>query len=60
MTPKLSYFALDDLINREWRTNLSLKADANGAVSFRGFRGTYRAEWQDNAGNRQSKTFDVL
>ena len=60
MTPKLSYFALNDLINREWRTNLSLQADAKGAVAFRGFKGTYRAEWRDNAGNTQSKTFDVL
>jgi GH35 family endo-1,4-beta-xylanase len=59
MTPKLSYFALNDLINREWRTNLSLKADANGAVCFRGFKGTYCAEWRDEAGNAQSKTFEV-
>jgi hypothetical protein len=32
---------LDQLINHEWRTNLTLKTDANGKMSFRGFHGTY-------------------
>ena len=33
---------LDALINREWKTRLTVAADANGTVRFRGFRGKYR------------------
>ena len=50
MTPKKSYFALDRLINHEWRTTLTAKADESGAVSFRGFRGGYRLSWRDASG----------
>ena len=50
MTPKKAYFALDELINREWRTRLTAKAGADGAVSFRGFKGDYRLSWRDAAG----------
>ena len=42
MEPKPAYFALDDLINHEWRTNTCVKAGKDGEVEFRGFRGTYR------------------
>ena len=42
MEPKPSYFALDELVNHEWRTNATVEADENGAISFRGFRGRYR------------------
>jgi GH35 family endo-1,4-beta-xylanase len=41
MNPKPAYKVLDQLINHEWRTNLTLKTDANGKMSFRGFHGTY-------------------
>ena len=47
MAPKPSYFALDDLVNHEWRTNLTVEAGADGTVSFRGFRGTYRVTLAD-------------
>ena len=50
MTPKKAYFALDRLINDEWRTRLTVKAGADGAVSFRGFRGAYRLSWRDASG----------
>lgn len=50
MEPKLAYFVLDDLINHEWRSNLVVKADKDGHVAFRGFRGNYRLSWQDAAG----------
>ena len=42
MEPKPSFFALDELVNHEWRTNLTVETDENGTVSFRGFRGKYR------------------
>ena len=50
MTPKASYFALDRLINDEWRTRLTVKAGADGTVRFRGFRGAYRLSWRDVSG----------
>lgn len=59
MTPKESYFALDELINSEWRTNLDLEADGSGAVSFRGFRGEYLATWTDASGAKKTQTFHV-
>ena len=51
MEPKPSYHALDRLINREWKTRLTLKAGADGSVTFRGFKGKYRLTWADAAGN---------
>ena len=48
---------LEDLINREWKTNLELKADAKGEVGFRGFRGNYRIAWNDRSGQPHEETF---
>ena len=50
MTPKKAWFALDRLINDEWRTRATVKAGADGSVSFRGFRGAYRLSWRDASG----------
>ena len=41
LDPKASYRALDQLINRDWKTELTLKADAQGQGRFRGFLGKY-------------------
>ena len=49
MQPKTAYFAMDDLVNREWKTKLSVSAKG-GKVAFRGFRGKYRLTWSDAAG----------
>ena len=50
MQPKPAYYALDNLINHEWKTNLTLKADENGQVKFRGFKGKYKLSWTDEKG----------
>lgn len=42
MSKKPSYHALDRLINKEWRTNLT--AECEGEFSFRGFFGEYEIE----------------
>jgi endo-1,4-beta-xylanase len=43
--PKAAYQALDQLINRDWRTRTGrMTTDAEGAVRFRGFKGTYAVE----------------
>ena len=56
MEPKLVYFALDELINKEWRTNVELKADSAGQVGFRGFRGDYKFTWENADGKVESMT----
>ena len=58
-TKKPAYFALDDLINREWKTSLELKPDENGTVKFRGFKGKYKIVWRDTSGNIRTKIVSV-
>ena len=41
MTPKKSALMLKHLFEEEWNTSLTLKADADGYVDFRGFFGEY-------------------
>ena len=55
MRPKTAYYAMDDLINNEWKTRLTVKADATGAVSFRGFKGRYRLTWKGADGKELNK-----
>ncbi len=57
MNPKPVYHVLDTLINREWRTNLTIQADHNGTVQFRGFKGNYRISWKDKSGREQHAEF---
>lgn len=59
MTKKRVWYVMNDLINREWRTHLTTKADAAGRVAFRGFKGQYRLSWKDAAGNVRSRTLEV-
>ncbi|MBQ7189632.1 MAG: endo-1,4-beta-xylanase [Kiritimatiellae bacterium] len=47
MQPKPSYYALNELIHNEWKTRLTTRTDANGNVSFRGFRGKYRISYAE-------------
>lgn len=58
MRRKPAYDALDTLINGEWKTK-GTTAAKDGKVSFRGFRGRYRLEWTDTAGQKQTKVVDV-
>ena len=53
MQPKPSYYALNQLINNEWKTNTTVQADANGKVQFRGFKGKYRITYKDKKGKTQ-------
>ena len=55
MKPKTAYYALDDLINREWKTDISVPV-REGSVSFRGFCGRYRLSWTcDKCGGRHTR-----
>ena len=57
MEPKPSFYALDKLINHEWKTNMTVKAGENGSVKFRGFKGRYRVSWKDKSGKEQQQEF---
>ena len=62
MRPKTAYFAMDDLVNREWRTNLKVKAEGEGEqrkIKFRGFRGHYRLSWKGADGKDVVKLVDL-
>ena len=57
MTPKKAYFALDQLLNHEWKTSLEVQPDRHGNISWRGFKGTYRISWTAPDGNEMTKEF---
>ena len=59
MSPKAAYFALDRLINHEWRTDLEAAPDRKGNISWRGFKGTYRISWTDSKGKTHSEVFTL-
>lgn len=50
MNKKPAYKILDELINHEWKTELTVKSDQNGFVRFRGFKGKYKLSWEDDSG----------
>ena len=50
MNPKPAFYALNGLINKEWKTILTKKAEADGTINFRGFKGKYRLSWKDKNG----------
>ncbi|MBQ9431754.1 MAG: endo-1,4-beta-xylanase [Kiritimatiellae bacterium] len=58
MKPKAAYYAMDDLVNNQWKTRIAVKS-ADGKVKFRGFRGHYRLSWKDAAGKTVEKTVDL-
>ena len=59
MQPKMAYFALNNLINKEWRTSLKLKAGKDGTVKFRGFRGKYRITYTNVQGEEKTVEYHV-
>ena len=59
MTAKPSYHALNQLINSEWKTNTTVKADENGKVQFRGFKGKYRITYKDKRGKTRTMEYEL-
>ena len=62
MRPKTAYFAMDDLINHEWKTKSKSKVEVEGGVGlvkFRGFRGRYRLSWKGKDGKERVKLVEV-
>ena len=58
MTPKPAYYALDNLINKKWHTELNLILNDEGCVNFRGFYGDYEIEITKD-GKTIRKTFTL-
>ncbi len=54
MKPKAVFYALDRLINHEWRTDTEAKTGKDGKLRFRGFKGNYELTYTDNAGNTKT------
>ena len=59
MSPKPAYYALNSLINGEWKTRVKVRADSDGKVKFRGFRGLYRLSWSDTDGSKKSFYYNL-
>lgn len=57
MEPKPSFYALNKLINNEWKTQMIVKTDKDGNVKFRGFKGSYNVSWKDKFGKEQHAEF---
>ena len=57
MEPKPSFYALNKLINQEWKTRTTLKTSKDGTVRFRGFKGRYIVSWNDKNGNEKKSEF---
>ncbi|MBR5162189.1 MAG: endo-1,4-beta-xylanase [Thermoguttaceae bacterium] len=53
------YYALDQLINHDWKTTLKLKADETGKIAFRGFKGEYELSWTGTDGKTYTKRVQV-
>ena len=58
MQPKTAYFAMDDLVNREWKTKTTVNVQG-GKVSFRGFRGSYCLTWKGADGKDRTKLVEI-
>lgn len=59
MEPKPSFYALNNLINEEWKTNLVLKVNEDGNAVFRGFKGEYVVSWKDKKGIKHQAKFTL-
>jgi GH35 family endo-1,4-beta-xylanase len=57
-SPKPAFTALDQLINRDWTTQVTATSAASGATSFRGFHGEYTVTAQA-AGKTVQRTFTL-
>jgi len=53
--PGVLYKKLHDLIHHQWRTDVTLRTDADGRVAFRGFCGDYRVRLQPRTNRGQER-----
>ncbi len=53
------FHKVNQLINNEWKTKLTLKTDAEGRIRFKGFCGTYSAQLKPTGGPAIGNRFTV-
>lgn len=59
MTEKAAWKTLRRLIKEEWSTRIKVKADRDGVIRFRGFKGKYKLKGRDLKGKAIEKTITV-
>lgn len=59
MELKPVFYALDELINHEWKTSLVLTPAKDGKISFRGFRGKYKITYTDKKGRERVIEYEL-
>lgn len=57
MEPKRSFYALNQLLNEEWKTRTTVVVGKDGLAKFRGFKGRYRISWSNEKGEKQDTEF---
>ena len=57
--PEPVFTKVKNLINKEWNTDLRLRADNNGVVSFRGYCGNYSIRVKNSSGIQSGYGFNV-
>lgn len=59
MEAKPVFYALDELINHEWKTSLTVSPAKDGTISFRGFRGKYKITYTDRRGREKVVEYEL-
>lgn len=59
MKPKLVFYALYNLIHKEWRTNTTLTPDSDGRIAWCGFTGKYRITWTDTKNEKREAIYEL-
>lgn len=62
MRPKPAYYAMEQLINHEWRTKTESRVEGQGekrTIAFRGFKGRYRLTWKGSSGEECVSFYEV-
>lgn len=58
-TPKPAYRAMDELINKTWKTRFDSRSDANGQVRFHGFHGDHEVTVTSPKGKTSTVTMHL-
>ncbi len=59
LRPNEVYYALDDLLNDQWKTHLKSQSDNHGEIRGRGFKGKYAVLFKDQKGNLRKDSFSL-
>ena len=60
MQRKPACFALEDLINNQWKTRATARVGSDGKIRFRGFAGNYDLSWKGPEGDQRVTKFTLI